>query len=57
MLWKDWQSGLSLRLHEAREDLIVDQFLQGLADTETRRHISLVHPSGVDQAVRLATEY
>ena len=43
--------------HEAREDLIVDQFLQGLADAEMRRHISLTHPSGVDQAVGLATEY
>ena len=43
--------------HEAHEDLIVIQFLQGLADAEMRRHISLTHPSGVDQAVGLATEY
>ena len=43
--------------HEARNDLIVDQFLQSLADAEMRRHISLTHPSGVDQAVGLATEY
>ena len=43
--------------HEAREDLIVEQFLQGLADAEMMRHISLTHPSGVDQAVGLATEY
>ena len=43
--------------HEAREDLTVDQFLKGLADAEMRRHISLTHPSGVDQAVGLVTEY
>ena len=41
--------------HEACEDLIVDQFLQGLADAEMRRHISLTHPTGVDQAVGLPT--
>ena len=43
--------------YEAREDLIVDQFLQGLADTEMRRHVSLAHPSGVEQAISMATKY
>ena len=43
--------------HDAREYLIMDQFLQGLTDVEMRRHITLAHPSGVDQAVSLATEY
>ena len=43
--------------YEAREDLIVDQFLQSLADTEMRRHVSLAHPSGVEQAISMATEY
>ena len=41
--------------YEAREDLIVDQFLQSLADTEMRRHVSLAHPSGVEQAISMAT--
>ena len=43
--------------HEAREELIVDQFLQGLIDLEMRRHVSLTHPTSVDQAVSRATEY
>ena len=43
--------------YEAREDLIVDQFLQSLADTEMCRHVSLAHPSGVEQAISMATEY
>ena len=41
----------------AREYFIMDQFLQGLTDVETRWHITLAHPFGVDQAVSLATEY
>ena len=44
-------------IYEVHEDLIVDQFFQGLADAEMRCHIRLTHPSGVDQAVGLATEY
>ena len=36
---------------------MVDQFLQSLADTEMRRHVSLAHPSGVEQAISMATEY
>ena len=43
--------------HDACEDLIMDQFLQELTDVEMRRHITLAHPSGLDQAVSLATEY
>ena len=43
--------------HEAREELIVDQFLQGLIDLEMRRYVSLTHPTSVDQAVSRATEY
>ena len=43
--------------HEAREDLIVDQFLQGLPDADMRRHVSLAHPSSVDEAISMATEY
>ena len=43
--------------HDAREDIIVDQFLQGLVDMDMRRHVSLAHPSSLDQAVSLATEY
>ena len=29
---------------EAREELVVDQFLLGLPDAEMRRHVSLAHP-------------
>ena len=43
--------------YDAREDFIVDQFLQSLADTEMRRHVSLAHPSGVEQTISMATEY
>ena len=43
--------------YDAHEDLIRDQFLQGLTDVEMRWHITLANPSGVDQAVSLATEY
>ena len=31
--------------HNAREDIIVDQFLQGLVDMDMRRQVSLAHPS------------
>ena len=43
--------------HEAREDLVIDQFLLGLSDAEMRRHVSLAHPGCVDKAITLATEY
>ena len=43
--------------HEAREDLVIDQFLLGLSDVEMRRHVSLAHPGCVDKAITLATEY
>ena len=38
--------------HDVREDIIVDQFLQGLVDMDMRRQVSLAHPSSLDQAVR-----
>ena len=41
----------------AREELIVDHFFQGLIDLEMRRHVSLTHPTSVDQAVSRVTEY
>ena len=43
--------------HEAREELIVNQFLQGLIDLEMCRHVSLTHPTSVDQAVSRVTEF
>ena len=43
--------------HEAREDMVIDQFLLGLSDGDMRRHVSLAHPGSVDQAITLATEY
>lgn len=43
--------------HEAREDLIRDQFLLGLVDPEMRKHVSLAHPKNIDQAITMATEY
>ena len=43
--------------HEAGEELILDQFLQGCIDLEMRRHVSLTHPTSVDQAVSRATGY
>ena len=42
---------------EAREELVVDQFLLGLPDAEMRRHVSLAPSGNVDQAITLATEY
>ena len=43
--------------HDAQEELIVDQFLQGLVDLDMRHHVSLTHPTKLDQAVSRATEY
>ena len=43
--------------HDAHEDIIVDQFLQGLVDMDMRQHVSLAHPSSLDQAVSLATDF
>ena len=43
--------------HDAHEDIIVDQFLQGLVDMDMPQHVSLAHPSRLDQAISLATEY
>ena len=42
---------------EAREDLVIDQFLLGLCDAEMRRHVSLAHPGCAVKAITLATEY
>ena len=42
--------------HEAREEMVLDQFLTGLY-AEMQKHVSLAHPAGVDQAITLATEY
>ena len=34
-----------------------DQFILGLADAEMRRHVSLAHPTTLDKAIALATEF
>ena len=42
--------------HTAREELLKDQFIQNL-DGEMRRHVSLAHPTTLDRAIVMATEY
>ena len=42
--------------HDPREDLVRDQFIQGL-EGEMRRHVSLAHPRTLEHAITLATEY
>lgn len=43
--------------HEAREDIVRDQFLTGLVEPEMRKHVSLAHPKNLDQAITMASEY
>ena len=43
--------------HEAREDIVRDQFLIGLVDPDMRKHVSLAHPKSLDQAITMASEY
>ena len=42
---------------EGREEMAKDQFVLGLADAEMRRHVSLAHPTTLDKAIALATEF
>ena len=43
--------------YEAKDEVACDQFLLGLGDPEMRKHVSLQHPTSLDHAVIIATEY
>ena len=43
--------------YEAREELVKDQFMQGLSDVEMRKYVNLCHPATVDEAITQANEY
>ena len=46
--------GMSL---EARETLIIDQFVSGLPNKEVKKHIHFNHPETIHDAIALACEY
>ena len=41
----------------AREELVLDQFVQGLNDDEMAKHVVFGHPTTLDSALDLAMEY
>jgi hypothetical protein len=43
--------------YKGREENIIDQFLSGLFDPNMKRHLMLSHPSTLEQAITMATEY
>ena len=43
--------------HNARETMVLEQFLVGSTDTDMRKHVRLAHPKGLDEAITLATEF
>lgn len=45
------------RCAEDLEEIILDQFLEGLGDERLQEHVILSHPVTTSQAVRIATEY
>ena len=42
---------------EAREDLIIDQFILGLPTTDMQGHVELNKPATIDKAIALATQF
>lgn len=42
---------------DARETCIIDRFIDGLDDFETRKHVQFGHPNTLQQAINLALEY
>ena len=46
--------GISLN---AKEQWILDQFINGLGNAEIRKHVQFAHPKNLHEAISLATEY
>ena len=42
---------------DSREEMVLDQFSQGLNDDEMRKHVQFGHPTILDMAIQLAQEY
>ena len=42
---------------EGREEMVLDQFLVGLADPDMCKHVRLAHPTSLDRAITMANEY
>ena len=42
---------------EAREILVIDQFIAGLQSRDLKRHVQFKHPSSLHEAISLAREY
>lgn len=42
---------------DAREELVLDQFITGLDGIEMRKHVQFSHPKRLDEAITLAVEY
>jgi hypothetical protein len=42
---------------EAQEEWVLDQFITGLKNIETAKHVQFGHPRNIHEAIKLATEY
>ncbi len=42
---------------DAREEIIVDHFINGLGNLEIKRHVQFNHPRSLDQAISFAVEF
>ena len=42
---------------EARETIVIDQFVSGLPSKDLRRHVQFHHPSSIHEAIALASEF
>jgi hypothetical protein len=42
---------------EAREDIVVDQYINGLGTLEIKRHVQFAHPLNLDGAISAAVEF
>ena len=42
---------------EARETIVIDQFISGLPSRDLRRHVQFHHPSTIHEAIALASEF
>ena len=42
---------------DARESLIIEQYISGLGDADLKRHVQFSHPSSLDNAISLALEF
>ena len=42
---------------EARETIVIDQFVSGVPSKDLRRHVQFHHPSSIHEAMALASEF